>query len=120
MAGLIVNVSHSPPPFFIACAKSHLLLVRLSAATPKRRNCDTMLNNNQALSQSAPKEPNPLRQRKHLMALHPVPISTDSIITCAHTHTLNTHTHTHTHTHTLNTHIQTHTSVDGFMPPRYA
>ena len=54
MAGLIVYVSHFfPNPFFfffIACAKSHLLLVRLSAATPKRRNCDTMLNNNQALS----------------------------------------------------------------------
>ncbi len=59
MAGLIVYVSHFFFPF-IACAKSHLLLVRLRAATPKRRYCDTMLNNNQALSQSAPKEPNPL------------------------------------------------------------
>lgn len=45
---------------FIASAKSHLLLVFLCVATPKRRYCDTMLNNNQALSQSAPKEPNPL------------------------------------------------------------
>lgn len=48
-ADLIVFVSLFFPTVFIACAKSHLLLVRLCAATPKRRCCDKMLNNNQAL-----------------------------------------------------------------------